>query len=84
MVISMCKQEKDKQYTCNVILWCIRVTILAVETQECILCFCFSPTLSNKRQDLRKKIIENKIMCFNFLYTSCLNYFLFQEEFRDM
>jgi hypothetical protein len=33
-------------------------------------------TLSHKRYDFRKKVIEHKI-CFDFLYNFCLKYFSF-------
>jgi hypothetical protein len=33
-------------------------------------------TLSHKRQDFRKNVIEHK-MCFDFLYNVCLKYFSF-------
>ena len=31
--------QKDRQCTYNVTSWCVRVTIDAVDTQQCILCF---------------------------------------------
>ena len=30
--------EQDRQCTCNLTLWRVRVTIVAVETRQCILC----------------------------------------------
>jgi len=35
----------------------------------------FFSTLSDKRMDNRTKIIENKKVSFDFLYSSCLEYF---------
>jgi hypothetical protein len=31
-------QEQDRQCACNVTFWCVRVTIVAVEIQQCIPC----------------------------------------------
>jgi hypothetical protein len=41
-------------------------------------------TLSHKRQNFPKKVIEYKNVCFDFLYNFCLKHFYFKEEFCEV
>jgi hypothetical protein len=42
------------------------------------------PTLSKKRHDFRKKVIEHKNVCFDFLYNFFLENYSFLEEFSEI
>ena len=48
-------ERTEKQYTYNVTLQRVRVTIIAVETQQCILCFFFHISFR------ARKCIEHKM-----------------------
>jgi len=52
--------QQDRQCTYNVTIWLLRVTSIAVETQQWILCPPLPFTFCHKRQDFRKKCIKSK------------------------
>jgi hypothetical protein len=58
--------QQDRQCTHIVTMWLFRVTSVAVETQQWILCP--PQTFSHKRHDFRKKFIESE-MCVSIFST---------------
>lgn len=50
-------------------LWRFRVVVIAVETRQCILCFFFFSTLSQKGNYFRSEFIEGKMRVFIFSVT---------------
>jgi hypothetical protein len=56
--------SQDRQCVYNITLWCVRITGVAVEMQQCILCLFI---LFHKPHYFLEKIIGQK-MCFDFLY----------------
>jgi len=63
-------ERQDRQCMHNVRLWYIHITIVAVEMQQCILCF--SPYLINGTI-LRKKSIDNKTVILILSIKSAYN-----------
>ena len=57
----------------NVTVWRVRVTIVAVETQQCILRFFHT---INGKIFLKMKLVNTKL-CFDFLYNIRLKHFSF-------
>jgi hypothetical protein len=57
-------------------LWCIHITIVAVETQCNFVCFL--------HYVIKGVIFRKKNNCFDFIYYFCVKYFSFQEEFREL
>jgi hypothetical protein len=80
--------QKDGSFTCKVTLWHVRVTIVAGETQQCVLCVLFITYLTVDYTKLSKVLSWKRssgfyfvFLCHTFLST-IYKFFIVAKEMR--